>query len=425
MSTSLRIVSRLSNAVMAAALALAPVVALAQEPAPGTQPAPAAEAVPDRPLKGVINAVEGKVQVRMAEDQPWQPATAGMELTQGAEFRTGLRSSVTFTVEPKQTITLDRLGTVKLIRAVAEQGKVKTDVGMKYGRTRYDVEAGAIEHESKIHSPNATLAIRGTDVELFDQGFYDWARSYHGRAQVRFEQAGRYFVAFGGNRQVEMSNETPNPAEDAIRRTAVDPRFWASRDDVENGLINDLPSLAGNDLQARSLPGGVSSPFDAADDIVNSNAGFLAGTLEFLLTWDNPTADLDLFVISPFGEKLANKNNSSLQGYSNRALISHGQVSPTGGEVDPDVDGAVRSEKVKWNFGANSRFPRGTYTVGVSLANEGTTTGVVNFQITGTATPPVGTQLVIPINGSLNAHAGDNLEVGPVRIPPTNTTVGP
>ena len=82
-------------------------------------------------LRVVIIAVQGMVQVRSAEDQPWQKADVGMELGTGAEFRTGPRSSVTFKIPPDQTISLDRLGTIKVLQAIRASGKFKTDVGMR------------------------------------------------------------------------------------------------------------------------------------------------------------------------------------------------------------------------------------------------------------------------------------------------------
>jgi hypothetical protein len=108
------------------------------------------------------------VQVRAAEDQPWKPAAAGMEVDEGAEFRTGPRSAVQFVIPPDQTITLDRLGTIKVLQAVKDAGKVTTALGMKYGRTRYDIQAADLEHDSSIRSPGSTLAIRGTDVTFED-----------------------------------------------------------------------------------------------------------------------------------------------------------------------------------------------------------------------------------------------------------------
>src|SRR5438045_9342050 len=104
-----------------------PTLAIAQ------QSRPAAATV----LTATITAIEGIVQVRQNEDAPWQKAVVGMKLSEGAEFRTGPHSAVRFEIPPDQTVTLDRLGTVKLIEAIQKQDTVKTDLGMKYGRARY------------------------------------------------------------------------------------------------------------------------------------------------------------------------------------------------------------------------------------------------------------------------------------------------
>src|SRR5438874_5387848 len=98
--------------------------------------APATAAAPGESLKVTVTGVQGNVQVRAAEDQPWQLAKVGMVLGEQAEFRTGPRSAVRFTIPPDQTITLDRLGTVKVVAAIQQGGKIKTNLGMKYGRTR-------------------------------------------------------------------------------------------------------------------------------------------------------------------------------------------------------------------------------------------------------------------------------------------------
>src|SRR5687768_2592816 len=71
-----------------------------------------------QPLKATITGVEGIVQVRNSDSEPWKKAAVGMVLDEGAEFRTGPKSAVRFTIPPDQTVTLDRLGTVKLLEAI-------------------------------------------------------------------------------------------------------------------------------------------------------------------------------------------------------------------------------------------------------------------------------------------------------------------
>src|SRR6185436_10476867 len=122
-------------------------------------------------------------------------ATVGMVVDQNAEFRTGVKSAVRFAIPPDQTITLDRLGTVKLLQAINDNGKIKTNIGMRYGRTRYDIEEAGREHESTISSPSSTLAVRGTKFSLTDTPpFPPQAVSLTGRVQF---VEGRKRVAFG------------------------------------------------------------------------------------------------------------------------------------------------------------------------------------------------------------------------------------
>src|SRR5688500_10489792 len=68
--------------------------------------------------KITITGVEGLVQYRASENDGWRPARAGMEIIEGGEFRTGLRSAVRIVIPPDQTLTLDRLGTIKLLEVL-------------------------------------------------------------------------------------------------------------------------------------------------------------------------------------------------------------------------------------------------------------------------------------------------------------------
>ena len=162
-----------TNAVLAAMLGstgvMAPSAAQAlQATKPATVPAstlPAGSVA----VTATVTSVKGIVQIRAGEGAAWQPANAGMKLDQGAEIRTGLRSAVQFVVGNDETITLDRLGTVTVLQAIQNQGRAKTDLGMKYGRARYDIGETDLQHESTIRSPGSTLALRGTDIVYEDQ----------------------------------------------------------------------------------------------------------------------------------------------------------------------------------------------------------------------------------------------------------------
>ena len=153
--------------------------AFAQADPKPAEPIPPAPAQPDEPAEADVDgeekalvirikATQGIVQVRENSTAPWQIAKVGMNLTIGSEIRTGLRSICQFTIDENHTVSLDRLGVVKVLDAIKKDGKIKTDVGMKYGRTQYKVETGAAEHDARVHAPSATLAVRGSFVTLED-----------------------------------------------------------------------------------------------------------------------------------------------------------------------------------------------------------------------------------------------------------------
>ena len=115
--------------------------------------------LPPGALTVKVTGVKGIVQFRTAPDQKWEKASEGTQLTEGAELRTGPRSAVQFMIGDDQVVTLDRLGTIQILRADFESGKVFTDLGMKYGRTRYDIDSAAREHDAKVRSPSSVLAV--------------------------------------------------------------------------------------------------------------------------------------------------------------------------------------------------------------------------------------------------------------------------
>lgn len=259
----------------------------AQETQPATQAGDA------QALIVTITGVEGNVQVRASQDAAWQKAEVGQTFSQDAEFRTGLKSAVRFTIPPDQTITLDRLGTVKVLRAIEENGTIKTDLGMKYGRTRYDIAAGGRQHEAQIRSPSSTLAVRGTKVSLYDQRpFVPQAVSLTGRAQFRdFRKS----VAFGGPGagKAKITQAHSSAAATAMENAVVDPTIARARTAQEQQLVDTLISRGAitffdNNAGIDVITGGT-VPNDR--ELVN----LLPGPLSFVLRWTG-NADLNLHV---------------------------------------------------------------------------------------------------------------------------------
>lgn len=270
--------------------------------APAAQAAPA-ETRPAHPiaaaqrLSATITDVRGLVQVRADESTPWQQAIVGMLLPSSAEFRTGPRSQVTFTIPPAQTVTLDRLGTVKLIEAISGNGRIKTDLAMKYGRVDYRIEAAGLEHESTIYSPGSLLGVRGTVVSLYDQPpFMPQAVSLRGRAV--FRNARGQLVPFGGTRKASIESDTTSAAQTALNKSVLSTEAL-QRAERRAG------EMAGVLARGGQILGDVAWARRPVTDA--ELRGMLSGGLDFVLRWNAPVpVDLNIVVRTPTGETLGN-----------------------------------------------------------------------------------------------------------------------
>jgi hypothetical protein len=225
---------------------------------------PRTEQTADKPaaekIQATIREVKGIVQYRTGDDQPWQKVAEGMVLDVGVEFRTGPRSSVTFHLPPDQVITLDRLGTLKLLDAINNDDSTiaKTELGMRYGRTRYQVEgAQDVEHHATIRSPSATLAIRGTqDVTLTDQRPGRASASSKG-TRVYFRSTGSPTqVVFGSNNDSStqsVEEGDSSPAESTNRKRTVDAGPSNARSKNEFELINNYELYNGKQMNNQGV----------------------------------------------------------------------------------------------------------------------------------------------------------------------------
>ncbi|MDB5292926.1 MAG: hypothetical protein JWL69_4167 [Phycisphaerales bacterium] len=343
---------------------------------PASAPASAPVVAGVQQMKIIVAEVKGLVQVRTAEDAPWQAAKAGMELDQGAEFRTGPRSSVVCQIPPDQTMVLDRLGTVKIAEAIRTGNKVKTDMIMKYGRTRYDIETAGAEHESTIRSPSSTLAVRGTDVSLYDQPpFTPVAESYHGRAVFRNAQRE---LRFGGKTFTKLAGDKPSPADTALTEAVVDPKDAQSRTRSEARYIADQTSksaIFSFDTFA-DIPVIRNGPPPLTDSQLLAAAPSLPGTLDIVLRWQG-NADINLVV----GNQAGTDPIKLLSNFQPTEFLYPGfglNHSKAGGTIPFDNRGGPNggTEIAYWK---GSNFPHGLY--GISAVHESGGPALVSFNV--------------------------------------------
>jgi hypothetical protein len=298
---------RTASKIRIAALSLAVAAGLGARPASGAMfadgPAtvPATQGAPQQgtSLQVTVAEVHGSVQVREDEKQPWKAAKEGMVVNEGAEFRTGPRSSVRCTIPPDQSFTLDRLGTVKVLQAIKDGSKLHTDMLMKYGRTKYSVEAAGLTHEGTISSPSGTLAVRGTVTSLYDQPpFVPEAVSYTG--VVAFRDAHRQINvgSKGGGTQV-VAGDQDSAAETALNHGTTDPKVAGARTGSEQAV---LATEVSRGAVAQFNPQTTLTTVSGGTPISNDAqlAASLPGKLNFVARWFGP-ANIDLEVSVEFG----------------------------------------------------------------------------------------------------------------------------
>lgn len=357
---------------IASGLAAFSVVAalVTQVGAQATAPAAAADAeVKLESLRATITGVEGMVQIRQNESEPWVKAEVGMTLGEMAEIRTGPRSAIRCTLPPDQTFTLDRLGTVKLLEAVKTDKSINTELMMKYGRVRLDVESAGVEHRSVIRSPSSTLAVRGTRISLFDQRpFRPEAVSLTGTAIFR---DGKKQIAFGKKNQgkTKVTADEPSAVALALSDAALDPTLSLARTEGETELVNTLLSQGATvsfdrDAGIKVVTGG-RPPTDG--ELIPA----LPGVLNFVARW-NTNADLNFSVASPGGP-----NNAGETLYPTGALAA----STTGGQVPFDHRGGPNGGIEVVYFPKD--HPLGLYGLGLTLISGEPTTAQVDAFVDG------------------------------------------
>lgn len=355
--------SRLIRSAIGIGLAVA-AVALPSATFAQTQPVAAGDA---RPLEATITGIEGLVQVRQNPDEPWVKAEVGMTLGELSEIRTGPRSAVRCTLPPDQTFTLDRLGTVSLVEAVRDEKSVTTDLMMKYGRVRLDVEAAGVEHRAVIRSPSSTLAVRGTRVSLYDQRpFRAEAVSLTGRAEFR---TGKKQIAFGARSKAKVNVDQPSAAALALTQGTLDPTIALARTDAEAALVNNVLSSGSTvffDREAgiKVVTGGI-PPTDA--QLIPT----LPGLVNFVARWQT-NADLNFSVATPGGA-----NNAGEVLYPIGALANNS----SGGRVAFDHRGGPNGGIEVIYF--RNMPPNGLYGLGLTLVSGPSTEAQVDAFMNG------------------------------------------
>lgn len=117
-------------------------------------------------LTAQIQEITGTVEVKEPGGQDWAAATKGMKLKKESEICTGYGSGCVLVFQEEKTsikIEIASLTQVKVDETLRQQGKVDTNIDIKFGTIEFDVKKGQLEVDMKVSTPNSTTSIRGTN----------------------------------------------------------------------------------------------------------------------------------------------------------------------------------------------------------------------------------------------------------------------
>lgn len=328
------------------------------------------------PLEIRVTAVQGGGQYRTADDSHWRKVVAGLQLAEGAQFRTGPKGSIQFTVGTDQVYRVDRLSSVTVLRASLQpDGTIRTDVGMTYGRVSKDLDQPELPHDDTILAPSSTLAVRGTRVALYDQPPYaPEAVSLTGAADFTNIHGLLVHLGTKGGGKVAVGADAASAAEYQMAQNEVDPLGAgdAGRTQAETKLISLLGGVQGTQLGVfGSLVSGKATPLES---VIGSLP--VEGELFFGMNFvGNPFVEVNYTVTSPLGEVVSRTNT----------MVPSGGVFETPpGSFTGDSSGSG-FQQVDW-VNAGITYPPGTYTVTQTLLGTSTQTLAQNPSITAETT---------------------------------------
>lgn len=286
-------------------------LAQADEPKPAAAaPAPAA-ANEDAALRAVIVAIKGNVQIRQAEDQKWAPAKPGDVLGAGADIRTGLNSAVQLKIDPGHTVTIDRFSVVKLLTLAKNQGVIKTDVGMKYGRTRYDVEAAGATHDAKIHTPGTTLAIRGTSTGTQTDAFTESTWVIKGAIDNTNKLRREMVRMDSSTGKAMVTSELVTPGAFAKNKAKNDGKGEFSGRQATDDMV--VEQHASGKLDDRQSGLEEAQDYARAEGFQFAAVGVFGDVFDLDIFWqpaNNGIADVDFSIHDPLGATLSSKGST-------------------------------------------------------------------------------------------------------------------
>jgi len=141
----------------------------ARAPVASTQPAAAAAPAtqPAGGAKATVVSVTGQAQKSVPADGAlkWEALRQGDELGERTIIRTGLDSSVLLNLAGRGEVRIGSATKIGISELKIEGSLAKTQLGLKYGTIRAEVDSRTGPADFRVATPTATLSVRGSGLD--------------------------------------------------------------------------------------------------------------------------------------------------------------------------------------------------------------------------------------------------------------------
>jgi len=220
---------------------------------PTTEAAQAASATDAMPI--VVVSLSGKAgYAPPGQTKAKAIKSIGEILAEGGEIRTAAGGQVQIRIGDQHLFTVDELSRIVIRAAAITEGKAKSDLGVPYGRVRFDITSASLANDVTITAPDATLAVKGTIGGMAVRPGFP-TQAFGGPTN-----RGQFTVTYQGNRtatvdQQQATNaQTPDPAQVEQQSTFVEVGDSRARDSDEATFVQGQTTVGQVTLDSNPTP---------------------------------------------------------------------------------------------------------------------------------------------------------------------------
>jgi hypothetical protein len=218
-------------------------------------------------LEAEVIGVTGTVRkLPPAEGAAWQAVRVGDKLGGNTVIRTGLGSECVLKFFDRGEVTVKSCTKGGISRFLKKGDEVQAEVGVKYGAVHTEVDSSKGSNDFRVATPQATVAIRGSDVHVGNSemgpGFYQGS----GHGDLAYGDGTSRWL----NPGAKQTNGNQTPGELAANDVAV----WLG--DVTGGLSQSELDIINNYLSG----GGVDATFGSLGQAGFDNTSVPSATLQ-------------------------------------------------------------------------------------------------------------------------------------------------